>query len=86
MVREAVIGAMMVASTTAWAEPTTTRLQIRLHVVEGCSDGSDGRSASCAVPRQRSDAPNLPEQVRALAPPADTDDNPPAGEPLTTYY
>ena len=58
---------MLVASTSAWAEPSST-LQIRLTVVESCSDDAD--SARCPAPHQRSDAPQLPPQVRELAPPA----------------
>ena len=37
MVRAFLTGAMLVASTAAWADPSSTSLQIRLTVVEGCS-------------------------------------------------
>ncbi|MGB0399390.1 hypothetical protein [Stenotrophomonas sp.] len=72
MVRAFLIGAMLVASLPAWAEPSSSTLQIRLTVVESCSD--DGGGVRCPAPHQRSDAPQVPPQVRELAPPA-TDEN-----------
>ncbi len=72
MVRTFLIGAMLVASTPARAEPRSSTLQIRLTVVESCSD--DAGAPPCAAPHQRSDAPKVPPQVRDLAPPA-TDDS-----------
>ncbi|CCH11903.1 hypothetical protein SMD_1340 [Stenotrophomonas maltophilia D457] len=71
VVRTFLIGAMLVASLPAWAEPSSP-LQIRLTVVESCSD--DGGGIRCPAPHQRSDAPQAPRQVRELAPPA-TDEN-----------
>ncbi|WP_430370568.1 hypothetical protein [Stenotrophomonas geniculata] len=76
MVRALLIGAMLVASTPAWADPGSTPLQIRLTVVEGCS--GDAGNTRCAAPHKRSDAPELPQQIRDLAPPADSDDAAPA--------
>lgn len=81
MVRALLIGAMLVASTPAWAEPGSTSLQIRLTVVEGCS--GDGGSTRCTAPHQRSDTPELPQQIHDLAPPADSDDAAPA---VTVIY
>ncbi|MGB5908758.1 MAG: hypothetical protein WBG87_15155 [Stenotrophomonas maltophilia] len=66
---------MLLASTPAWAEPSSA-LQIQLTVVEGCS--GDGGNTRCAAPHRRSDAPELPQQIRDLAPPADSDDAAPA--------
>ena len=71
---------MSLASTPAWAEPSNT-LQIRLTVVEACS--ADTANAGCAVPYQRSDAAQLPPQVRELAPPATDDDEAPT---MTVIY
>ncbi|WP_439448820.1 hypothetical protein [Stenotrophomonas sp. ATs4] len=71
---------MSLASTAAWAEPSNT-LQIRLTVVEACSAGTG--STGCAVPHQRSDAAQLPPQVRELAPPATDDDETPT---VTVIY
>ena len=71
MVRTFLIGAMLVASLPAWAEPSSP-LQIRLTVVESCSDY--GGAIRSPAPHQRSDAPPAPRQVRELAPPA-TDGN-----------
>ncbi len=51
---------------------TQQLLQIRLTVVDSCSDDTGG--ARCTAPHQRSDTPQLPSQVRELAPPA-TDEN-----------
>ncbi|HFF2827682.1 hypothetical protein N5J01_01210 [Stenotrophomonas sp. GD03701] len=73
VVRAILIGAMLVASTPAWAEPSPAPLQIRLTVVEACRD--DPGSTHCPAPHQRSDAPQLPPQVRELAPPADDEDS-----------
>lgn len=56
-------------------------LQIRLTVVEGCS--GDAGNTRCAAPHKRSDAPELPQQIRDLAPPADSDDAAPA---VTVIY
>ncbi len=81
MVRAFLIGAMLVASTPAWADPGGSALQIRLTVVEGCS--GDAGNARCTPPHQRSDAPGLPQQIRDLAPPADSDDAAPA---VTVIY
>ncbi|MHC1652534.1 hypothetical protein ACODUL_04485 [Stenotrophomonas maltophilia] len=67
MVRALLIGAISVASTPAWAEPSPTPLQVRLTVVDACSGEAGG--SRCPVPQQRSDAPQLPAQVRDLAPP-----------------
>lgn len=75
VVRAFLIGAMLVASTPAWAEPSSP-LQIRLTVVDACSDDAGG--TGCPAPHQRSDAPQLPPQVRDLAPPAADDDERPA--------
>ncbi|WP_425528599.1 hypothetical protein [Stenotrophomonas maltophilia] len=72
MVRAFLIGAMLVASTPAWADPSSNALQIRLIVVEGCS--GDAGSNHCPAPHQRSDTPQLPPQVRELAPPVDNED------------
>lgn len=72
VVRAFLIGAMLVASLPAWGEPSSSTLQIRLTVVESCSD--DGGGVRCPAPHQRSDAPQVPPQVRELAPPA-TDEN-----------
>lgn len=72
MVRALLIGAMLVASTPAWAEPSSSTLQIQLTVVESCSDDAGG--PRCPAPHQRSNAPQVPAQVRDLAPPA-TDEN-----------
>ncbi|HEL2978106.1 TPA: hypothetical protein UMB92_000928 [Stenotrophomonas maltophilia] len=58
---------MLVASTPARADPGSTSLQIRLTVVEGCGDAPG--SNHCPAPHQRSDAPQLPPQIRELAPP-----------------
>lgn len=66
MIRALLIGAILFASTPAWAEPGTTPLQIRLTVVEACS--GEAGSSRCPVPQQRSEAPQLPAQVRDLAP------------------
>jgi hypothetical protein len=63
------IGAMLVASSMG---RTQQPLQIRLTVVESCSDDAGG--TRCPAPHQRSDAPQAPPQVRELAPPA-TDEN-----------
>jgi len=71
VVRTFSIAAMLVASTPALAEPSSS-LQIRLTVVDSCSDDTGG--ARCTAPHQRSDTPQLPSQVRELAPPA-TDEN-----------
>jgi hypothetical protein len=68
VIRAFLIGAMLVASTPARAEPRSSTLQIRLTVVESCSD--DAGAPRCAAPHQRSDAPRVPPQVRDLAPPA----------------
>lgn len=80
MVRALLIGAMTLASTPAWAEPSNT-LQIRLTVVEACS--ADTGNAGCPVPHQRSDAAQLPPQIRELAPPATDDDETPT---VTVIY
>ncbi|HEL3780284.1 TPA: hypothetical protein UOA91_003511 [Stenotrophomonas maltophilia] len=72
---------MLVASTPAWADPSSSAVQIRLTVVEAC--GGDTGSDHCPFPHQRSDAPQLPSQVRDLAPPATDDDAPPA---VTVIY
>lgn len=81
MVRALLIGATLLASTPAWAEPSSQTLQIRLTVVEACV--GDAGDARCPVPRQRSDAPQLPPQVRELAPPPADGDTAPA---LTFIY
>ncbi len=81
MVRAFLIGAMLVASTPAWADPSSSALQIRLIVAEGCSN--DAGNARCTTPHQRSDAPGLPQQIRDLAPPTDSDDAAPA---VTVIY
>jgi hypothetical protein len=70
--RAFLIGAILFASTLAWAEPGPSNLQIRLTVVEACRD--DPGSTHCPAPHQRSDTPQLPPQVRELAPPADDED------------
>ncbi|HIE4563509.1 TPA: hypothetical protein ACXNIY_001572 [Stenotrophomonas maltophilia] len=80
MVRALLIGAMLLASTPAWAEPSNT-LQIRLTVVEACT--SETGSTGCPVPHQRSDAPQLPPQVRELAPAVTDEDETPA---MTVIY
>ncbi|HIE0524364.1 TPA: hypothetical protein ACXJLS_000969 [Stenotrophomonas maltophilia] len=67
---------MLVASMPAWADPGSTSLQIRLTVVEGCS--SDAGNTRCAAAHRSSDAPELPQQIRDLAPPADSADAAPA--------
>ncbi|WP_429622662.1 hypothetical protein [Stenotrophomonas sp. AN71] len=72
---------MLVASTPAWAEPSSTALQIRLTVVEACS--TEAGATRCQVPQQRSDAPQLPAQVRDLAPPVANDEHTPA---VTVIY
>ncbi len=72
VIRAFLIGAMLVASTPARAEPRSTTLQIRLTVVESCSD--DAGAPRCAAPHQRSDDAKVPPQVRDLAPPT-TDDS-----------
>ncbi|MCZ7845994.1 MULTISPECIES: hypothetical protein [Stenotrophomonas maltophilia group] len=72
VIRAFLIGAMLVASTPARAEPRSSTLQIRLTVVESCSD--DAGAPRCAAPHQRSDDPKVPPQVRDLAPPT-TDDS-----------
>ncbi|MEN5339107.1 hypothetical protein ABE583_03855 [Stenotrophomonas sp. TWI143] len=73
MVRAVPILAMMLAAPLAWAEPAAP-VQVRLVVVEACQGDAGGRA--CAVPHQRSDAPQLPAQLRELAPApaAPTDD------------
>ena len=81
MLRVFLIGAMLVASTTVRADPGSMPLQIRLIVVEACS--GDGGSAGCAAPHQRSDAAQLPPQVRDLAPPITDDDEAPT---VTVIY
>lgn len=76
------MGALTAAALPAGAEPAVQPLQIRLTVVEGCQAGD----RPCAVPRQRSDAPDLPAQVRDLAPtPAMAGDDA-APAPLTFIY
>lgn len=80
MVRALLIGAMLLASTSAWAEPSNT-LQIRLTVVEACT--SETGSTGCPVPHQRSDAAQLPPQIRELVPPATDDDETPT---VTVIY
>lgn len=73
---------MLVASTPAWADPSSSGVQIRLTVVEACSGDTGGDH--CPSPPQRSDAPQLPPpQVRDLAPPAADDDAAPA---VTVIY
>ncbi|WP_414554898.1 hypothetical protein [Stenotrophomonas forensis] len=81
MVRALLIAAMLVASTPAWADPSSSGVQIRLTVVEACSGDTGGDH--CPSPPQRSDAPQLPLQVRDLAPPAADDDAAPA---VTVIY
>ncbi|WP_295570721.1 hypothetical protein [uncultured Stenotrophomonas sp.] len=76
VVRALLIGAISVASTPAWAEPIPTPLQVRLTVVDACSGEAAG--SRCPVPHQRSDAPQLPAQVRDLAPPVANEDAAPA--------
>lgn len=76
VVRAVLIGAMLVASTPAWADPSTSTLQIRLTVVEACS--GEAGTHRCPVPQQRSDAAQLPDQVRDLAPPSTNDEPVPA--------
>lgn len=84
MVRAVLIGAMSIASTTAWADPAPVPLQIRLTVVEGCAGTEDG--PRCPVPQQHSDTLHLPPQIRELAPPAQDEQGHAASEPPTTYY
>lgn len=72
---------MLVASTPAWADPSSSNLQIRLTVVEACSD--DTTRMHCPAPHQRSDAPQLPPQIRDLALPAGGEDAAPA---VTVIY
>ena len=81
MVRAFLTGAMLVASTAAWADPSSSAVQIRLTVVEACSGDTGGDH--CPSPHQRSDTPRLPPQVRDLAPPAADDDAAPA---VTVIY
>lgn len=82
--RAVLIGAMSIASTTAWADPAPAPLQIRLTVVEGCA-GTEG-GPRCPVPQQHSDALHLPPQIRELAPPAQDEQGRATSEPRTTYY
>ncbi|WP_258189958.1 MULTISPECIES: hypothetical protein [unclassified Stenotrophomonas] len=81
VVRVFLIGAILFASTPAWAEPATTPLQIRLTVVDACN--GEAGSRRCPVPQQRSDAPQLPAQVRDLAPPPANEEPVPA---VTVIY
>ncbi|WMJ68502.1 hypothetical protein [Stenotrophomonas sp. 24(2023)] len=82
MRRTLLMGALIAAALPAGAEPAVHPLQIRLTVVEGCPAGD----RPCAVPRQRSDAPGLPAQLRELAPSAALAGDDAVRVPLTTIY